>query len=72
LSSVVRDRGAALIPNAHGEVLAPSVVGLEDDGTIIGQAARERLLTHPTQTIASFQRIQTKWRVCMDRYRHHR
>ena len=48
----------ALIPNALGHVLTPSVVGLADDGTIlVGQAARDRLLTHPEKTVAAFKRF---------------
>lgn len=58
LITVFDDEGEPrLIPNALGEVLTPSVVGLDDDGTIVvGKAARERLLTHPDRTIASFKR----------------
>jgi molecular chaperone HscC len=46
-----------LIPNAAGEVLTPSVVGLDDSGTLlVGQAAKERLISHPQLTAASFKR----------------
>jgi molecular chaperone HscC len=46
-----------LIPNATGEVLTPSVVGLDDSGTLlVGQAAKERLISHPHLTAASFKR----------------
>src|SRR5262249_3320538 len=44
-------------PNALGNVLTPSVVGCDDEGQIIvGQAARERLVTHPKSTAAAFKR----------------
>lgn len=47
-----------IIPNALGQPLTPSVVSLDDDGSLlIGQAARERLVTHPDQTVASFKRM---------------
>lgn len=46
------------IPNALGQFLTPSVVSLDQDGTVmVGQAARERLLTHPGRTAASFKRL---------------
>jgi molecular chaperone HscC len=48
---------AVLVPNAQGEVLTPSVVGLDDDGHILtGLRARDRLLSHPQLTQASFKR----------------
>ena len=51
-------QGPKLIANAHGDVLTPSVVGIDEDGTVlIGKAARERLLTHPEKTVASFKRF---------------
>lgn len=57
LIAVFDEEGPRLIPNALGEVLTPSVVGVDDDGSIlIGRAAKHRLLTHPDQTIARFKR----------------
>jgi molecular chaperone HscC len=51
------EAGPELIRNALGEVLTPSVVGLDDDGSVlVGTPARERLLTHPDLTIADFKR----------------
>jgi molecular chaperone HscC len=48
----------AAIPNALGNFLTPSVVSLDADGTVlVGQSARERLLTHPARTAASFKRL---------------
>lgn len=48
---------ARLIPNSLGEVLTPSCVSIDDDGSIlIGHAARERLQTHPDRTAALFKR----------------
>ncbi|KQM70140.1 Hsp70 family protein [Xylophilus sp. Leaf220] len=56
LVGVWRD-GVELIPNALGEVLTPSVVSLDDSGTIVvGAAARERLGSHPDRTVAAFKR----------------
>lgn len=52
----VEDR-PKLIPNAFGDVLTPSVVGVDDAGTLlVGAAAKERLISHPHLTAASFKR----------------
>lgn len=51
------DGQPVLFKNVHGELLTPSVVGLDEDGSIlVGQVARERLLTHPTLTTSAFKR----------------
>lgn len=54
----VWEHGAArLIPNSLGEVLTPSCVSLDEDGSIlVGRAARERLQTHSDRTAAVFKR----------------
>ena len=57
LVAVWRDGKAQIIPNALGENLTPSVVGLDDDGQIlVGKAAKERLITHPGRTVANIKR----------------
>jgi molecular chaperone HscC len=44
-----RDGRAQLIPNSLGSVLTPSAVSVDDGGEfVIGLAARERQITHPT------------------------
>lgn len=46
-----------LIPNSLGDVLTPSCVSVDEDGSIlVGRAARERLQTHPDRTAAVFKR----------------
>src|SRR5690349_20325826 len=46
-----------LIPNAFGSLLTPSVVGMDDTGALlVGAPARERLISHPHLTAASFKR----------------
>ncbi|WP_298959967.1 molecular chaperone HscC [uncultured Methylobacterium sp.] len=56
-AAVWTPEGPRLIPNAVGEPLTPSVVGLDADGSVlVGRAARERLATHPERTVASFKR----------------
>lgn len=48
---------ARILPNALGECLTPSVVGLDDQGQlVVGTIARERLHTHPHLTSSLFKR----------------
>ncbi|MGP0170471.1 Hsp70 family protein [Pseudomonas sp. NCHU5208] len=57
LIAVWREGRAQLIPNALGEVLTPSAVSLDEDGSIlVGAAARARLTTHPLRSVAAFKR----------------
>lgn len=57
LAAVWRNHRVELIPNAAGEYLTPSVVSVEADGSIlVGQAARERLISHPERSAAGFKR----------------
>lgn len=49
--------GPELIPNAIGETLTPSVVGLDDTGRLlVGAAARELRVTQPERTASLFKR----------------
>ncbi|MDH1630912.1 molecular chaperone HscC [Pseudomonas mosselii] len=58
LIAVWQEGEARLIANALGEVLTPSVVSVDDDGSIlVGQAARARMTTHPQRTAAAFKRF---------------
>jgi len=56
LIGAYRDEGPVLFPNALGELLTPSVVSLDGDRILVGQAARERLISHPQHTVAAFKR----------------
>jgi molecular chaperone HscC len=57
LIAVWENGAARLIPNSLGEVLTPSCVSIDEDGSIlVGRAARERLQTHPGQSAAVFKR----------------
>ena len=57
LAAVYQNGASRLIPNAFGEYLTPSVVSLDEDGTVlVGKAAKERLITHPGRTAAAFKR----------------
>ncbi|MBS1159581.1 MAG: carbohydrate kinase, family [Proteobacteria bacterium] len=58
LIAVWEGNGPRLIKNSLGEVLTPSCVSLDDDGTVlVGRAARERLQTHPELTASAFKRF---------------
>ncbi|MFJ4196402.1 molecular chaperone HscC [Pseudomonas sp. NPDC089534] len=57
LVAVWQGESSELVPNALGQFLTPSVVGLDDqDRILVGQAARERLHTHPRLTASLFKR----------------
>ncbi len=58
LVAVWRNGRAELLPNALNEVLTPSCVSVDDDGSIlVGRAARERAQTHPDRTARAFKRF---------------
>ena len=58
LAAVWKDGTCQLIPNALGEMLTPSAVSIEENGNIlVGQAAKDRLISHPERTAASFKRF---------------
>jgi molecular chaperone HscC len=48
--------GPRLFANALGDVLTPSVVSVDGGNVLVGQAARDRLITHPDLTVAAFKR----------------
>jgi molecular chaperone HscC len=57
LIGVYRSDGPTLIPNALGTLLTPSAVSVDAAGDIIvGQAARDRLVSHPDVSVATFKR----------------
>jgi molecular chaperone HscC len=57
LIGVWREGAVALVPNALGQFLTPSAVGVGDDDTLlVGLPARERAATHPSLTATAFKR----------------
>jgi molecular chaperone HscC len=57
LVALWRDGAPLLIPNALGHALTPSCVGFSDtEELLVGQAAKDRLQTHPRLTTANFKR----------------
>ena len=57
LAAVWKDGRPHLVLNALGSYLTPSCVSIDDDGSVlVGQAARDRLQTHPEVTASLFKR----------------
>jgi molecular chaperone HscC len=49
--------GPRLFANALGDYLTPSVVSVDDGGhVLVGQAARDRMISHPDLAVATFKR----------------
>lgn len=67
LAAIFENGNPALIPNAHGALLTPSMVGVLPDGSVVvGAAARELRLTRPALVAAGFKRLmgtQTRTRL---------
>nr|WP_295382444.1 molecular chaperone HscC [Pseudoxanthomonas sp.] len=57
LIGVYGEQGPQLIPNALANYLTPSAVSVDDqEAVLVGEAARERLVTHPQRSVAHFKR----------------
>lgn len=55
---VFSNDGVKLIPNRLGDLLTPSVVGLDDSGhLVVGRLAKERLIQHSDRTVGAFKRM---------------
>jgi molecular chaperone HscC len=62
--AIWRGDQAELIPNSLGSVLTPSAVSIADDSEVlVGMPARERQVTHPSQTATVFKRYMGSQRV---------
>ena len=58
LAAVWRNGSAELVPNNSGSFLTPSAVSLDEDGgLLVGQSARERLITAPDVSATGFKRV---------------
>ena len=56
--AVWRDGAPQLVPNALGKELTPSAVSIAKGGqTWVGEAALDRMATHPADTVTSFKRM---------------
>ncbi|MBR0417103.1 MAG: molecular chaperone HscC [Firmicutes bacterium] len=57
LAAVFRDGEAVMIPNRLGEYLTPSVVSIDDEGTVlVGKTAKEYAYLHPLRSASVFKR----------------
>ena len=56
LSGISTPDGGRLFPNPHGDLLTPSVISVDGDSVLVGQAACDRLVSHPEHSIAGFKR----------------
>ncbi len=58
LVSVWQNGESRIIPNSLGELLTPSVVSIDHQGMVlVGQAAKDRLISHPNTTVSQFKRL---------------
>lgn len=58
LITVWKDSDCILIPNNLNRYFTPSVVGLDENGEIlVGDIAKERLISYPDKTVAGFKRF---------------
>lgn len=57
LISIYRDGISTLIPNPLGKTYTPSVVAVDGDTIIVGDIAKEKLITNPKETAANFKRF---------------
>jgi molecular chaperone DnaK len=58
LVASVTNRVARVVPTDRGSLIIPSVVGLSERGEIVvGRAAKEQMVTHPTTTIWGAKRL---------------
>src|SRR6476646_4787813 len=56
-AALLGETGPRILPNAVGEPLTPSVVGLDEDGKLlVGRAAKELQVLHPDRCAAVFKR----------------
>lgn len=57
LAAIWRNGKSEIIPNSLGKNLTPSVVSVDEDGTVyVGEAAKERLIVAPDMTASCFKR----------------
>lgn len=56
LGAVFRNNQVELIPNRYGSFLTPSAVSIDDGKVLVGQIAKERLVSHPELSAASFKK----------------
>src|SRR5215475_14148474 len=68
VAAYLADDGPKIIPNALGEPLTPSVVGIDRDGKVlVGRAARELQVISPKRCASVFKRFMgSDWTVKLE------
>lgn len=58
LISYWQEGAVTLVPNEFSNTITPSVVGIDDNGDVlVGEIAKERLLSHPHLTVSTFKQF---------------
>ena len=60
LVAYMKDGVPSVIQGRHGETKVPSVVGLTDNGIMVGESAKEHLVRDSAKTIYSVKRFMGK------------
>lgn len=65
--AIMEPDGPRLIPNALGQMLTPSVVGVDLEGNVVvGQVAMDLMVTHPERCTSQFKRrMGSEWTVTL-------
>lgn len=73
LAAVWQEGKSCLVPNSFGEYLTPSVVSFGEDNMVyVGKTAKERLVSHPGQSVSVFKRFMgtdKKYKIHGKKYR---
>ena len=57
LACIWKDKDPVVIRNSLGQAFTPSVVGIDDsENIVVGEVAKERLISHPDKTVSEFKR----------------
>ena len=57
LAACFKDGNVEIIPNRLGKKLTPSIVSIDEDGTVyVGETAKERAMLHPLESARVFKR----------------
>jgi len=60
LVAIMDGKEPKVIADREGQTLVPSVISVDEHGWIVGERAKERLLTHPRTTVYSVKRLMGK------------
>lgn len=60
LVAYMEGREPKVIADREGRTLIPSVISVDEEGWIVGEPAKQRLMTHPESTVYSVKRLMGK------------